>query len=198
MATNQIFPVTPPNSFSNLLSSQLPCALPGVLSSLNSDNITQAVDMHTQVILMPFCLDTNWTGSFLATYVVTGLAASTVTMGIYGITYAYPDLPSGAPLVVGDVATTVQGIVDFAISLKLNQNTLYWAAIQASSSVTQAFQVIQTNLCSSGPTLITAGIGLTPALYTYVNSYSAGTLPTINPASLTTVSGLFTPVIYLA
>ena len=95
------------------------------------------------MVFVPFYVSTSYTTTALYTIVKTGVAASTVTMGIYAATPGnsgtFSNFPTGSALAVGSVATTANNsIVNVSIVTTLSANTLYWAAIQASTSTTLA------------------------------------------------------------
>lgn len=188
-ATNNNSPNVTPVSGGNLL-----CCLPGCFTQNNSTNLILGLNFNTSVWFVPFMASNLYTMTALKTYVVTGAAASTITLGVYGI--GLSGLPSGAPLVVGQAASTAQGTISIAVSLPLNPNTVYWAAIQVSTNTLLATQATQVNINNSLGNYISVGVGLVSGALSYTNAYSAGTLPTVSPVSvnITQVTGM--PVIY--
>lgn len=177
------------------------CQLPGMFNDTQSDSIAQslAISLNVNVLLVPFYLSTNWTTASLSIVVKTGLAASTATLGFYAATPAdggaYANWPTGAPLAVGSIATaTSNAIATASVATTLSANTLYFAAIQLSSSTTLTIAVGKYNFAS---TVVTANSGsaITPNFLTYANSYSAGSLPTLTQSSLAMDGNLYGPII---
>lgn len=192
------------NNLTNNITSQIapisityiPCTIAGNLIS-SSTNISQSMNFNTSVWFTPFFVNFSYTITALSSYVVTAVAASTITLGIYANQGAgNNDLPSGAALAVGQVASTSQGMKTITISQALNPNTLYWAAIQVSTNTTLAMQVALQGLNCGGVNFISAGVGLLPGSLSYTNTYSAGTLPSVTSASVTIGAAAYLPVIF--
>lgn len=162
------------------------CAsLPGTFSETQSDTQTQSPgQFNTRFWIVPFYVGIPWTATKIQTIVKTGVAASTITMAIYA-SVSISGEPTGAPLTQGSVATTTSNtLVTATISTSLSAYTLYWAAIQASTATTLALSLGLINV--GAPNVLTQvgslGIWLMNS-FSYTNTYSAGALPTINPAN---------------
>lgn len=164
--------------------------IPGMFANAQSTTQTQSMasQLNTNVLFVPFYVSRSYTvtgGKFLTTV---GVAASTVTMGIYAATVGgtFNNFPTGAALTAGSVATTASATYSaVTLSTTLTPNVLYWAAMQASTATTLSLGVVQLNI--SNPNIITqiAATGTwTANVLSYANSYSAGTLPTITQSSL--------------
>ena len=179
------FTLGPPQTLSNTLLS-----MPGYYAPANSTTQAQGMNFNTAIYLVPFFISQDFTISHLTTYCVTGAEAATTTLGIY----ASQPLPTGNPLVVGQAASTAQGVVSVALSLALSRNVIYWAAIQVSTNTTLSMQVAAMNLNAGSAMLTSASVGYIPASIGYVNTYSAGALPNINPASLAVNGHIYSPV----
>lgn len=172
-------------------------SLPGQFGSTQSDSITTGLGslLNTRVVLIPFVVPVAWSPTKMYIPVKVGLAASSVTMGMYASSNG---LPTGAALTAASVATTAANtLVNVTISASLSANTLYYAAIQLSSSVTLAVQVAQVAI---GPAGANSAVSVTinAGYYSYTNSYSAGTLPTISQPSLSNTPQQNAPVIACA
>lgn len=174
-------------------------SLPGMYGTTQSNSITQGIQasLNSNVHLFPFYVPVTFSVTKLYVPIVTGLAASTVTMGIYAATAsgAFVNCPVGVPLTAGSVATTSSSTLVFAtVSATLNANTLYYAAIQASSAVTQSIGVVILNLAQTGSMNLVGGVP-EAGYFIYANAYSAGTLPTITSGSLVRANSLYSPLI---
>lgn len=195
MASNQILPSTPPSS---LIVNNIICATPGTFSTTYSTNLIQSLNFNAAFFVMPFFVTTNLITTTINTYCVVGLAASTITMGIYkSLTVVDNSFPTGVAIAAGSAASTVQGAISVSMAVTLNQNTLYWAAIQLSSAITLSSQVGLQNLNAGNYSYVLAGTGLSPAVVSYTNTYSAGTLPTINQGNRVIVSNSYAPILYI-
>lgn len=194
---NYTIPAVPINFTTT--NSRILCALPGTFThTLTGSNLSNTMNFNTSIWFSSFYVPRKYTMTSLSTYVQVGLALSTVTLGIYS-NQGGPsgDLPLGAPLVVGQAATTATAIATVTVSLVLNPNTLYWAAIQSSSNVTQAFQVGQSAMNCGTDSGITTAVGLVPAAIMLTNTYSAGALPTIVSGWAANVSAAL-PIIFFS
>lgn len=169
--------------------------LPGSISVTQSDTQTVAINIsiNTGFWAIPFYVTESWAATRMDTIVKTGVAASTVTMGIYASALG---LPTGAALTAASIATTASNtLVSATISVTLSPYVLYFAAIQASTSTTLALMAGLLNVgapniltyASSTGTWTNNGLG-------YTNTYSAGSLPTINPANLFGTSVNYVPL----
>lgn len=178
------------------------CQMPGMLNDVQSDSITQSMGtiLNGSVFLVPFYLSTAWTVTALYLIVKTGLAASTATMGIYASTPAsggtHANKPVGSALVAGSVATTASNsIVNISFSQALSANTLYFAALQLSSSTTLAIAVGGINFGSAVVTGVNGGITAhLGSILTYSSAYSAGTLPTLTQTSIANTALNYCPI----
>jgi hypothetical protein len=188
--------VTPPLTFGESVVN-IVCCIPGAFSSTFSTNLAQTINMNTQIYFVPFYLQSNLTTTSIGTYIVTGLAASTVTLGIYAAQSNSTGLPNGAALGAVSMASTAQGAVSGALAVALVKNKLYYAAIQVSSNVTLAVQVALKNLHPGSYNTVTAGTGYVPSTIAYTNAYSAGTLPSVTPGSVAGIQKQYEPVIVL-
>lgn len=198
LATFGSFPI--PTSTINLdnfsLTGSVIAALPGAMSSIQSDSQTVALGafINSNFFCVPFFVGESWAATFMDIIVKTGLAASTVTMGIYASSNG---LPTGAALTVGSVATTANNtLVSVGISTTLSPYTIYWAALQASSAATLALTFSQLNVSAPNILVYASSTGAwTCNGIAYSRAYSAGTLPTINPVNLVGASINFCPLI---
>lgn len=195
-ATLGTFPGIPAGSF--LAGGALIAAMPGALSITNSNTQTQSLasTLNSRVYLQPFCVNAAMTVGTVGCYVITGVAASTMTVGIYASngSLSAPQ-PTGNALGAVSIATTANNTyANGAVSIALSPKTIYWAAIQTSTATTLSLQCTQMNVCCNIANAAVSGTGYQPLNITYTNSYSAGTLPNINPVSLNTVVNTYTPV----
>lgn len=165
------------------------CAsIPGTLSTTQSDTQTigYAGILTSYVSFVPFFVGVPWTATKIQCIVKTGVAASTLTMGVYN---SVNGSPSGAAITAASVASTANNtLVSATISASLTANTLYWAAIQGSSTSLAITMGLQN---ASAPNLfVYASSTGTWSMYSniFANTYSAGTLPTVTPHG--TLSGL--------
>lgn len=172
------------------------CAsLPGAFSVTQSDTFSQGFSIqNTSISLVPFYLTTTWSATSIQTIVKTGFAGSTITMGIYA---SANGRPSGAALTAASVASTANNtLVSATISASLSANTLYWAALQASTSNTNlAITIGKYNFSAPNLFLYSTSTGVwTLSCAFYTNTYSAGTLPSITPASVSLVGFNYMPI----
>lgn len=191
------FPVAPVSSM--LLGGALIAAMPGSLSNVNSNTQTQSLasTLNSRVYLIPFVVNAAYTTTSVGAYVITGVAASTITVGFYNNNGSLSaPAPTGAALGAVSMATTANNtFVSGALAVALQPKTIYWAAIQASTATTLSLQATQMNLTCNMSCAAVSGTGFQPLNITYVNSYSAGTLPSITPVSLGTQVNTYTPVV---
>lgn len=188
--------VTPPLTYTQGLYNLI-CAIPGAFSSTFSTNQLQTINMNTAIYFVPFYVQANYTTNTIGCYVVAGLAASTITLGIYQAVNNSSGFPNGAALGAVSMASTAQGAVSGALSIALQKNKLYYAAIQVSSNTTLSVQMALKNLHPASPNTITVGTGYVPSVIFYTNAYSAGTLPSVNPGSIAGAQKTYEPVIVL-
>lgn len=152
--------------------------LPGILTPTMSDTITQGNGalFNSNVIAWPFVPNTN---GFIVTARIeaaVGLAASTVTVGIYeddgsGLR------PSGNDLGAVSLNTATSGVKlsTFGSPIPLLANRTYWAAIQCSSDITLALTNIQLSSWDVPNNQASPTASLT--VQALANAYSAGNLP---------------------
>ena len=169
------------------------CVLPGLFGPGTSNNITQSIDFNTNVNFIPFYVSAGITTTLFEVMVTTALAASTCTVGIYA---SVSGQPSGAALGAVSIATTATGNQSGSLAIALTANTLYWAAVQCSSGVTQALLVSQLNNYPGSPGGGFGATSYTPSIYQYSSVYSAGTLPTVISASLSGAGTGYGPMIW--
>lgn len=164
------------------ISANIYAALPGVLGVTQSTTLTQTQGtlLNSNVVCFPFILPTNAILNSASINVSVGLAASTVTVGVYGDN-GYESLPSGAALAAVSIATATTGVklANFSSTVPMYAGQFYWAAIQCSSAVTLSLvnNIMNTALWNAGggySNLMTPGMNLS----TLAHAYSAGTLPT--------------------
>lgn len=164
------------------ISASVYASLPGVLGVTQSTTLTQTQGtlLNSNVVCFPFMLTTNGRLFSATIQASVGLAASTVTVGVYGDN-GYNSLPSGAALGAVSISTATLGVktANFSASIPMYAGQFYWAAIQTSSAVTLSLvnNILNTALWNSGggyTNIMTPGMNL----QTLANSYSAGTLPT--------------------
>jgi hypothetical protein len=164
------------------ISPDIYAVLPGVLGVTQSTTLiqTQGVVLNSNVVCFPFILPTNARLTSASISVSVGLAASTVTVGVYGDN-GYNSVPSGAALTAVSIATASSGVKtgNFAATIPMYAGQFYWAAIQCSSAITLSLvnNIMNTTLWNSGggySNILTPGMNL----QTLANAYSAGTLPT--------------------
>jgi hypothetical protein len=162
-------------------------ALPGQLGVTQSTTLTQTqgVLLNSNVVTFPFFAPNNGQITDATISASVGLAASTVTVGVYNDN-GYNSLPSGAAIRAVSISTATSGVKTgtFSTAIQLYANQYYWAAIQCSSAITLSLvnNIINTQLFPSGggfSNLMTPGMNL----QTLANTYSAGTLPTWSGAA---------------
>lgn len=172
------------------------CTLPGMLGALTSDNLTTGLDMNSQILFMPFYVKRPLTTADFYIHVHTGLAASTATLGVWNSTAANNDYPSGNALSVVQYDTSANDRKVQALAVSLSPNIVYWAGLQVSSAITLAINLIQQNFSGGGIGYQDAGVNtFYPLILSYTNTYSAGTMPSIVPASLTLTPATYVPFI---
>lgn len=188
--------------FNTAVGATFPATLPGLLGSLQSSSLTQTMGvlLNSNVVFIPFYVSIPWSLSSMTAIVSVGLAASTITMGVYASTPAsggtFANLPVGSPLAAGSAASaTSNALCTPTVSTSLSANTLYYAAIQISSAVTISIQV--SKMCFGCNTINSASSGATMAtsLYSIGHVYSAGTLPAITQASISSSVVSYCPTI---
>lgn len=174
-------------------------AAPGFYTSTTSNSIAQSLTLNTNIHLIPFCVNTAITTAFMGTFVITGVAGSGATVGIYDTVGRPAIAPFPAnPIAVTTLVTTNTNVVQNAsLIANLKPKTLYWAAIQTSTVTTLSLQAVRINTSCNGSIGIGAGIGATAQVLLYPNSYSAGNLPVINAGSLIG-GGNYAPVLVLS
>lgn len=170
------------------------CTMPGMFGDTQSDNLTQTLDFNSSAILMPFYTETAVTTVAMGIAVSVGLAASTATVGLYGSNSDFK--PTGAPLAAGSVSTATNGRKEVATVVNLTAYTLYWAAVQLSSAITQSIRVTKFAVYPGNYMGTLGSGGAVPGYYNYIGAYSAGTLPTITTASVNAVGSGYGPIIY--
>lgn len=162
------------------------CAcMPGALSATQSDSAAQGLAQSILIIFCPFYVGTPWSATQMQTIVKTGFAGSTVTMGIYG---SVNGQPSGAVLTAGSATSTSNNtLITATVSASLSANTLYWAALQASATNSNLALTLG-KLNVSAPNMFTysssTGVWTMQVCY-MLNTYSAGTLPTVSGLTIT-------------
>ena len=167
-------------------------SLPGQFGSQYSDTQTQslAATYLNNLVLFPFTVNSAFVIANMRCFVNTGVAASTITMGLYAAVTsgANQNYPLGAPLIAGQAASTSSAtIISVPTVITLTPGNLYWAAIQASTATTLSIGMASLNL--GNPNYVyAAGSTLVAQALVYPNVYSAGTLPTMVIGSLTTGS----------
>ena len=170
------------------------CALPGVMGGTLSDNITQTMDLNSQILFMPFYVTKDYTTTGFKINVETGLAASTATLGVWAANSNY--LASGAPLGSVQYNTATTGEKSQALVISFTANVIYWVGIQLSSAVTQSIVVCSQNFAGGSPANeFLGGSSYKPSCFNLTNTYTAGVMPTINPASLDAVGYGYAPFI---
>lgn len=165
-------------------------ALPGLFTNTTSNSQTASVasTLNTKVLFIPFMVGDNMLVSQIQVGIVTGAAASTITAGIYAGTTSgtYKNFPGGAPLAVGQGNSTTSGstlAITLGSSIQLEEAKLYYIGIQCSTATTLSIATCKTSFGTA--TFLLAGSGTWTQLhFTYTNTYSAGSLPTLTNTSI--------------
>lgn len=171
------------------------CGLPGAFGGTISNNLTQGMNMNTNIHLMPFYLSADLTVSAIRTFVTVGVAASTITMGIYNAQTSGLFLPTGAVISAASIASTASTtVVTATLNAPLIGNRQYWAAIQVSTNTVLSVNVNSLNMHPGNFFSNNGTTGYYPTPLLYANTYSAGTLPSITPGSLIAGGAVYGPV----
>lgn len=172
--------------------------VPGLFKDTTlSDSQTAGIStpLNARVIFVPYFSFKAVSFIQIRIWVTTGAAASSFTAGYYASDS--DGLPTGAALAAGTAATTSSAAGAVAsVSVSLSANTLYWLGIQLSTSTTLA---IATATLSLSPGMNVAAPAATISQYwlAQVNTYSAGTLPTIGTLTTTGTFVSSLPVMWL-
>lgn len=173
--------------------------VPGLFSSATlSDSQTDNLDgeLATKVIFVPYFAFQAVSFQQIRLFVVTGVAASSVTAGYYASDAN--GLPTGAALAVGTATTTSSAsqVVIGSLTINLSANTLYWFAVQASTSTTLAISTAPLGL-APGYDIAAPAATISQRWIGQTNTYSAGVLPTIGTLVQTGVFVSSLPVLWL-
>lgn len=180
--------------------------IPGMFSSgaSNTQTQSQGVLLNSNVVFIPFLSSIPFTVSTATIFVVTGLAASSVTIGIYsaGVGGSQNNYPAtNTALRTGTASTASSGVtvpINFT-SLTITANLLYYLAIQLSSAVTLSLTNIQLNAGNPNPmSQIAASSSWSPLIFTYTNVYSAGVMPSIISSSVNRTQATYLPYVVLS
>jgi hypothetical protein len=186
-----------------------PLNLPGAFNNVSTDSQTAGVAsfFSNDLIFIPFTISDASPIESLNILVLASAAASSVIMGVYntnpsttlGPPSSVYNLPFGAPVISGSVATTTSNAIASATvtATSLTPGKLYWAAFQASTGTTLSYYVGQLNIGSPNFSAFSVGVGAVASVLYKSNSFGAG-LPTIasSASGFTVTPTAYLPVIY--
>jgi hypothetical protein len=157
-------------------------AMPGTITSTQSTTLTQSQNtvLNSNVVVWPFICPNNALITAAYVDVAVGLAASTVTVGVYADNGLNTQPAAAAALGAVSIATASTGLqtASFGTSFNIYANQVYWCALQISSAVTLSLGNTSMTVCNQPA----AGGNIFYSNGTYIqtlsNAYSSGTLPT--------------------
>lgn len=169
---------------------QFVAQMPGQFSSTLSDTQTQsqASVLNTAVLAWPFYVPNNCQTAFFFIDVVTQVAASEVTVGLYADNGFGQRPAAAAALGAVAITTTSNGKLNGTLSINLQANNIYWVAIQANTSTTLALGNVLINMFNSSSGSGTGTYNGQTLLAKLTSAYSSGTLPTWSGSATQTAS----------